>query len=89
MTADEVMLKKPDPKPALPPIRKSDLEKALVKTTSKSPLTRIYNWYSKAKVRPYAAVVDLNEPRGGTSTFDDFSEAPKHRAVEVGIKVSF
>ena len=90
MTADEVLLKKKkDPKPELPPLRKSDLEAGLVKEPPKSPLTRIYRWATSGKVRPYANIVDLNEPRRDTSLFPDTEDAPKHRAVEVGIKISF
>lgn len=46
-----------------------------------SPLKEIWDWYRRAKVRPYVSVKNLNgdEPASGV----------EHTAAEIGIKISF
>lgn len=48
---------------------------------SGSPLKEIWDWYRRAKVKPYVSVKNLNgdEPVSGIG----------HTAAEVGIKISF
>lgn len=77
MTADEVLLRKPTPKP--PPKQPPP---PLVKEPG--PLTKIINWYKRGRVVPYATIRDAN--RSGADTFEEIAPKP---VAEIGIKFRF
>jgi len=77
MTADEVLLKKPEPK------KKSYLQGEPLPLERQTTFGRIKSWWDGLRIKPYVDIKDLNNPAG-----DDDGRTPRP-AVEAGIKISF